>query len=129
MIYVFCFMSLWSIRLGFVAIAHPRDFVMLPKRYSLFLLPNERVYSPVSGAPSSGRLTDKIKRRTFASGPLPAVSHETGIVRCFRYRHSFHFHRIERVSWGGLIWFNAFDLDDQLPSNELMKQTLGDPDL
>jgi hypothetical protein len=35
----FTFMSLQSIRLGFVAIAHPRDFVMSPKMYSLFPLP------------------------------------------------------------------------------------------
>jgi hypothetical protein len=41
MIYAFYFMSLESIRLGFVTIAHPRDFVMSPKMYSLFPLPSQ----------------------------------------------------------------------------------------
>jgi hypothetical protein len=31
-------------------------------------------------------------------GHLPAVSNETGLVKCFTYRHSLHSHRIERFS-------------------------------
>ena len=58
----FVFVSLWSLRLGFVAIAHPRDFVMSPKRYSLFPLPNER-----------------------ARVLLPFVFR--GFTRCFRGKH------------------------------------------
>jgi hypothetical protein len=41
-------------------------------------------------------------------GHLPAVSNGTGVVKCFIYRHSLHFHAIKRFSCACSIWFNAF---------------------
>jgi hypothetical protein len=41
-------------------------------------------------------------------GHLPAASNGTGFVKCFIYRHSLHFHRIECSSCDRPIWLNAF---------------------
>jgi hypothetical protein len=41
-------------------------------------------------------------------GHLPAASNVTGLVKCFTYRHSLHFHRVECCSCGRSTWLNAF---------------------
>ena len=41
-------------------------------------------------------------------GHLPAASNVTGLVKCFTYRHSLHFHPIECCSCGRSDWANAF---------------------
>jgi Bacterial regulatory proteins, luxR family len=49
-------------------------------------------------------------------GHLPAVSNVTGLVKCFIYRQSLHFHRIEH-SGDGPIWVNAFPAVSRIASS------------
>lgn len=49
-------------------------------------------------------------------GHLPAPSNETGLVKCFRYWHSLHFHRIEYSSCDCPICANAFIVVSRIAS-------------